>query len=77
MTTKRLTWHWDNESDTLQAPSVYHDEGTPLPYAIEIGEPCVCYFEGEVLKEGNIEECILAANVDDMETRQYLEEEKE
>ena len=64
-----LQWYWDNESETLQAKSIYHDDGVPLPYAIELGELCIAYWEGEVLKEGTLEECMKACSDDDTELR--------
>jgi hypothetical protein len=64
-----LRWYWDNESETLQAPSHYHDEGVPLPYAIEIGVVCIAYWEGEVIKEGTLEECMQACRDDDESIR--------
>jgi hypothetical protein len=59
-----LEWRWDSESDSLQAPSIYHDHGSRLNYAIECRSEedaeWEAMFDGYPIGRGSLQDCIAA-----------------
>jgi hypothetical protein len=55
----QLDWHWVSDTDSLDAPSVYCDDGSALEYHIEgDGDNWTATFEGSQIARGTLEYCM-------------------
>lgn len=55
----QLDWHWESESDSLAAPSVYCDGDSAIEYHIEHdGEHWTATFEGRPIAQGALDLCM-------------------
>lgn len=55
----KLDWAWDSESDSLMAPSAFHDDGVTLPYAIHRrASDWEARLDGSSLATGTLAHCM-------------------